>query len=173
MRIGYEERYLMTVLSTVMNQKATPEPMRQLDWNKMFRIADYHHVAHLVYYGIMGLDEAIPQSVRKRFFEKYLQGVHRVDRLGKAEKQLKSLLEKEKVNCFFLDYSETAKSYPIEEMCCREFIEVGSDKKGTGIIADKLRVRDFLERPTEDDGFLYYRIPGIKIFFYNLSLIHI
>lgn len=170
MRKGYEERYLMTVLSAVMNQKTTPEPMRQLNWDKMFRLADFHHVAHIVHYGIMGLNETIPQSVRRRFFEKYLEGVHRTERLRKGEKQIKSLMENEKINCFFLNYSETVKCYPIEEMCCREYVEIGTDKKGTALIADKLRIRDFIERPTEEDGYLYYRIPGVKVFFYNFNV---
>lgn len=170
MRKGYEERYLMTVLSAVMNQKATPEPMRQLNWDKMFRLADFHHVAHIVHYGIMGLNETIPQSVKRRFFEKYLESVYRTERLLKGEKQLRSLMENEKINCFFLNYSEAVKCYPIEEMCCREYIEIGTDKKGTSLIADKLRIRDFTERPTEEDGFLYYCIPGVKVFFYNFNI---
>ncbi|WP_313075003.1 nucleotidyltransferase family protein [Lacrimispora sp.] len=170
MRKGYEERYLIMILSSVMNQKTTPEPMRQLDWEKMFRLADFHHVAHVVHYGILGLNEIIPQSIRRRFFEKYLEAVYRTDRLRKAEKQLRSLMEKEKINCFFVDYAENVKSYPIEEMCCQEYIEMGSDKKGTGLIANKLRIRDFVEKPLEDEGFLYYRIPGIKVFFYNYNI---
>lgn len=170
MRKGYEERYLIMILSSVMNQKTTPEPMRQLDWEKMFRLADFHHVAHIVHYGILGLNEIIPQSIRRRFFEKYLEAVYRTDRLRKAEKQLRSLMEKEKINCFFVDYAENVSSYPIEEMCSQEYIEIGSDKKGTGLIADKLRIRDFMEKPIEEEGFLYYRIPGIKVFFYNYNV---
>lgn len=170
MRKGYEERYLIMILSSVMNQKTTPEPMRQLDWEKMYRLADFHHVAHIVHYGILGLNEIIPQAIRRRFFQKYLEAVYRTDRLRKAEKQLRSLVEKEKINCFFVDYAENVKSYPIEEMCCQEYIEIGTDKKGTGLIADKLRIRDFVEKPLEEEGFLYYRIPGIKVFFYNYNV---
>ncbi|KEZ88117.1 nucleotidyltransferase family protein [Lacrimispora celerecrescens] len=98
---GYEERYLMTLLSSVINQKESPAPLRYLNWEKMFRIADYHRVAHVVYYGIMGLDEEIPQSVRQRFFGKYLESVHRVERLRKAERQVQTLLERNGINCFF------------------------------------------------------------------------
>lgn len=170
MRKGYEERYLITVLSSVMNQRSTPEPMRQLNWEKMFHLADFHHVAHLLHYGIMGLEEEIPQLVRRRFFEKYLEAVYRTERLRKAEKQIRPLMERDKINCFFLNYSETVKCYPIEEMCCRESIEIGSDKKSTGLIANLLRIRDFVERPTEEQGNLYYQIPGVKVFFYNFNI---
>ena len=61
MKKGYEERYLINIISAVMNQKVTPEPFRQLNWEKLYRLADFHHVAHIVYYGIMGLNETIPQ----------------------------------------------------------------------------------------------------------------
>lgn len=98
---GYEERYLITLLSSVMNQKESPAPLRNLNWDKMFRLADYHRVAHVVYYGIMGLDEEIPQSIRQRFFGKYLESVHRVERLRSTEKQVQALLERNGINCFF------------------------------------------------------------------------
>ncbi len=81
---GYEERYLLIVLSAVMNQKPTPEPIRSLDWEKMFRLSDYHGVAHAVHYGILGLDQDIPQAVRQQFFDKYLESVYRVGRLQKS-----------------------------------------------------------------------------------------
>ena len=106
---GYEERYLILLLSAILNQKPSPEPLRHPDWDKMFRLADYHNVAHAVYYGIMGLEENIPQAIRQRFFEKYLEAVHRTDRLRAGEKQMLALLEQNKVNCFVLRYSDTVK----------------------------------------------------------------
>lgn len=113
---GYEERYLIILLSAVMNQKPSPEPIRSLDWEKMFRLADYHGVAHAVHYGVLGLDQEIPQTVRQQFFDKYLESVYRVGRLQKSETQLLALMEHEKINCFYLSYSDIVKNYPIEEM---------------------------------------------------------
>lgn len=170
MKKGYEERYLINIISAVMNQKVTPEPFRQLNWEKLYRLADFHHVAHIVYYGIMGLNETIPQPVRERFFQKYLEAVHRTERLRKGEKQLKDLMEYKQVSCFFMDYSEMVKKYPIGEMCCSEYIEIGTEKKSTDLISNILRVRDFQERPIQEEGYLYYRIPGIKVFFYNYNV---
>ncbi len=167
---GYEERYLITLLSAVMNQKASPEPMRQLDWEKMFHLADFHHVAHAVYYGIMGLEEDIPQAVRQRFFDKYLEAVFRTERLSAGEKQVRKLLERKGIDCFLLNYPDLVSCYPIEEMCCCEFIEIGTDKKYVRIMKDILEDQDFEERQTDERGQLYYRIPGIKVLCYNQSL---
>ena len=167
---GYEERYLMTLLSSVINQKESPAPLRYLNWEKMFRIADYHRVAHVVYYGIMGLDEEIPQSVRQRFFGKYLESVHRVERLRKAERQVQTLLERNGINCFFLNYSDFVKCYPIEEMCCREFIEIGTEKKYAQLIRTLLWDADFEERYSEIRGELYYRVPGNKVLCFNQTM---
>ncbi len=164
---GYEERYLITLLSAILNQRPTPELLRQPDWEKMFRLADYHNVAHAVYYGIMGLDESIPQAIRQRFFDKYLEAVHRTGRLRAGEKQVLALLERNNINCFVLRYSDIVKCYPIEEMCCREFIEIGTDKKNEWTIAKILEDADFGERKTEGRGHLYYRIPGTKVLCYN------
>ncbi len=167
---GYEERYLMTLLSSVINQKESPVPLRYINWEKMFRIADYHRVAHVVYYGIMGLDEEIPQSVRQRFFGKYLESVHRVERLRSTERQVQTLLERNGINCFFLNYSDFVKCYPIEEMCCREFIEIGTEKKYAQIIKTLLWDADFEERYTENRGELYYRVPGNKVLCFNQTM---
>lgn len=167
---GYEERYLITLLSAILNQKPSPEPLHQMDWEKLFRLADYHNVAHAVYYGIMGLDENIPKAIRQRFFDKYLEAVYRTDRLRAGEKQVMALLERNKVNCFVLRYADIVKCYPIEEMCCKEFIEIGADKKYGRSIAKTLQMADFEERQTEERGCLYYRIPGIKILYYTNSL---
>ncbi len=167
---GYEERYLMTLLSAVMNQKESPAPLRNLNWEKMFRLADYHRVAHVVYYGIMGLNEEIPQSIRQRFFGKYLESVHRVDRLRSTERQVQALLERNGINCFFLNYSDFVKCYPIEEMCCREFIQIGTEKKYVQAVRTLLWNADFEERYTEIRGELYYRVPGNKILCFNQTM---
>jgi len=167
---GYEERYLITLLSSVMNQKESPAPLRNLNWDKMFRLADYHRVAHVVYYGIMGLDVEIPQSIRQRFFGKYLESVHRVERLRSTEKQVQALLERNGITCFFLNYSDFVKCYPIEEMCCREFIEIGTEKKYAQIIRTLLWEADFEDRYTEIRGELYYRVPGNKVLCFDQTM---
>lgn len=167
---GYEERYLLILLSAVMNQKPSPEPIRSLDWEKMFRLADYHGVAHAVHYGILGLDQEIPQAVRQQFFDKYLESVYRVGRLQKSEMQLVALMERERINCFYLSYSDIVKNYPIEEMCCRESIEIGSSRKSTCLIWDILEKVDFEERRTDESGKLYYRIPGIRVLNFDYTL---
>lgn len=167
---GYEERYLMTLLSSVMNQKESPAPLRYLNWEKLFRIADYHHVAHVVHYGIIGLDEDIPQPVCQHFFDKYLESVHRIERLSSVEKQLQTIFEKREINCFFLKYSDIVKCYPVEEMCCRESVEIGLKRKDAPEVKSFFREADFEERYTEAPGQLYYKIPGSKVLCLNQTM---
>ncbi|WP_367569183.1 nucleotidyltransferase family protein [Lacrimispora sp.] len=167
---GYEERYLMTLLSSVMNQKEAPAPLRYLNWEKLFRIADYHRVAHIVHYGIMGLDEEIPQPVRQRFFDKYLESVHRIERLRSTEKQIETIFEKREIDCFFLSYSDIVKYYPVEEMCCREFVEIGLKKKDVQTVRAFFRGTDFEELHTEAYGELYYKIPGSRVSCFNHTM---
>ena len=167
---GYEERYLLLLLSAVMNQKPSPEPIRSIDWEKMFRLADYHGVAHAVHYGILGINQEISQTIRQQFFDKYLESVYRVGRLQKSELQLTALIGREKINCFYLSYVDTVKNYPIEEMCCRDSIEFGSSRKSIRMIWNILRKADFEERRTDEIGKLYYHIPGIKVLNFDYTL---
>ena len=161
---GYEERYLMALLSSVLNQKPSSEPLRRLDWEKLFHLADFHHVAHVAYYGIMGLEEEIPQAVRLRFFEKYREAVSRARNLKKGEQQVLAFLERNKIISFVLRYSYMASSYPIEEMCCTEFIEIGGEKKNIEAIGNGLKDMDFDEHQSGEAGNFYYQIPGILVF---------
>lgn len=167
---GYEERYLITLLSAVLNQTSAPEPIRQLDWDKMYRLADYHRVAHAVYYGIMGLEDNIPQTIRQRFFDKYLEAVYRTDRLRAGEKEVQNLMERVKINCFFLRYADTIQCFPVEEMCCCDSIQVGVDKKSIKLIGSVLEKADFEERNTDGHGCLYYRVPGIRVLCFHQNL---
>lgn len=165
---GYEERYLMLLLSSVMNKKTAPEPIRQLDWEKIFRLSDYHHVAHVVYYGIMGLDQNIPGKIQKRFFDKYLEAVFRTERLQAAEKEILTLMERGGINGFLLSYSNSISCYPIDEMCCLESIEIGLDKREVYRFERILEEADFEKRPIEEWGcHCYYRVPGNKVSFYD------
>lgn len=160
---GYEERFLIVLLSAVMNQRPSPDPIRPLDWEKMYRLADYHGVAHVVHYGVLGLDQNIPQAVRQQFFDKYLESVYRVDRLQKSAMQILALLNQEKIKCFYFSYSDIVRSYPIEEMCCCESIEIGTSKKNIRVIGEILNKVDFENRKNDEMGKVYYRIPGIKV----------
>lgn len=168
---GYEERYMMTLLSAVMNQKSAPEPLKRLNWDKMYRLADYHHIAHMIYYGIMGLKEELPQQTRQQFFEKYLEAVFRAERLQGAEKEIRTLLEREKLDCFIVDYTEAVKSYPIEEMCCCGTIEIGVERKKEGELRKILEEADFEKKKNvEERGYIYYRVPGIRVLSYDYRL---
>lgn len=168
---GYEERYLMTLLSSVMNQKAASPPLRRLNWDKMFRLSDYHHVAHAVYYGIIGLEGEIPQPIRQQFFDKYLESVFRTERLKAGEKEVKTLLERGKLNCFVLDYSDMVQSYPVEEMCCSGAIEIGIHRKISFPLKKLLEEADFEEqRYIEGQGHSYYRVPGFRVVSYDSNI---
>jgi hypothetical protein len=167
---GYEERYLMALLSSVLNQKPSSEPLRRLDWEKLFYLADFHHVAHVAYYGIMGLEEEIPRAVRQRFFEKYREAVSRASNLKKGEQKVLAFLERNKISSFVLRYSYMALSYPVEEMCCMEFIEIGVGKKNIEVIGNGLKDMDFEEHQSGEAGSFYYQIPGILVFCFSCDL---
>jgi len=167
---GYEERYLITLLSAVLNQTKTPEPIRQLDWEKLYRLADYHHVAHTAYYGIIGLEESIPQTVRQRFYERYHEVVFRNERLKDSEDWVGMLLERGSVNCFLIRYSDSAPNYPIEEMCCAEFIEVGIGKKSIKLVKNIFEKADLEMLSNDHSGQVFYRVPGIKVLCYNSNM---
>lgn len=51
----YEGRYLLSIVSSIINQTEIPHSVRRLDWENIYKMADYHKVAHVVYLATLGL----------------------------------------------------------------------------------------------------------------------
>ena len=67
----FEGRTLVGIVASIVRQDALHVMFNRLDWERMFRLADYHRVANIVYLGVLGKGDALPDRWRDRFFGRY------------------------------------------------------------------------------------------------------
>ena len=65
-----EGRALTGIVSSIIRQDTMKVPLSRLDWERMYRLADYHKVANIVHLGVLGYRESLPDKWRERFFER-------------------------------------------------------------------------------------------------------
>ena len=61
----------MGIVSSVVRQDDRRISFNRLDWERMYRLSDFHRVANIVYIGLLGYRETVPDKWRDRFFKRY------------------------------------------------------------------------------------------------------
>lgn len=159
----YEERYLLALVAAMINQTKSPQPARRIDWNTVFRLADYHQVANVAYYGLLGID-GIQQNWQARFYKRYLEYVNHINPLEQAELLVKEMMELYEVPAVVLAGAYGRDLYPVREMSCVERIDVLAQPGARQKLRKALEELDFEWRPGGDsESSLYYRVPGVSL----------
>ena len=52
-RLLFEGRSLVEIVASIIRQDDGHVPFNRLDWERMYRLADYHKVANTVYLGLL------------------------------------------------------------------------------------------------------------------------
>ena len=60
-RILYESRFLINMAASIVRQDDVRPIHGKMDWERMFRIADYNRIANLIYLGVLG-NENVPET---------------------------------------------------------------------------------------------------------------
>lgn len=163
----FETRYLLALLSAVVNEKKPPVSVRRVDWESLFKIADFQNVANVAYYGILALDDEIPDVWRERFFEKYQESVIESERLQSAIEVLTWQLERNKIDCVLLD-KVMSQCYTHPEMRRLDELEILTERRKERTINQLMESMDYEKKENrKHDGLLYSKVPGIQVMFYN------
>lgn len=70
-RIIFEGRFLVNLAGGIVRQDDLKAIHSRIDWEHMYRTADYHKIANVVYLGILGNGEKVPE----RWMERFLGGI--------------------------------------------------------------------------------------------------
>lgn len=111
----YEGRTLVGMVSSIIRQDALHILYSRLDWERMFRIADYHKVANIVYLSILGKGDALPDRWKDRFFERYQEALLFGENCDESLKELLMWLEMQEVSCIVLTSGSVRSFYQIPE----------------------------------------------------------
>ena len=164
-----ERRYLLLLVSAVMNQKKVPVMSGSLmPWGTIYRLADTSQVANVCWLGILGLSSEIDKSVKGMFYESYQRELKNVSTYQSAEEVLRWQLERKQIHFLILEGVDLRELYPQKEMRKMDCIRILVPKGELLRIDTMMRSMDYEPQENrEDDGILYYKIPGVFVMFYD------
>lgn len=170
-RLILEGRFLVNIAGAIIRQDALRPVRGNIDWERMFRFADYHRVANMVYLAMLGKGDNIPERWRDLFFDRYVQGLLYKDSCETAEQEILTLLDVSGIPCTVLESSRIHNLYQIQEMAYRNPLKlwIGKDNYSLvkGYMVDQGYVTTFTykgfgERMKHSSGFqleIYYELP--------------
>ena len=92
----YEGRMLVNMAASVMRQDDFKPLHGNLDWEKLFRVADYNKISNLIYLAILGNNEKMPERWKTRFYERYSDILKFNESCTEGEREILVLLELKK-----------------------------------------------------------------------------
>lgn len=171
-RNNFENKFLISVVGGVIRQDDLFPVRRQLNWDRLYHLADYHHVAGVVYLGMLGGSDMVPGVWKSRFFERYKEALHYQDIYEDAEAAILTVLNGKRVPACVLESSLIRRCYEITETADLSplrllFPDEASFRAGRGFLIDLGYETDqyypaFGEHMRGADDFqveIYYHLP--------------
>lgn len=170
-RLLFEGRSLVEIVASVIRQDDGHVPFSRLDWERMYRLADYHRVANTVYLGLLGHRETVPDRWRDRFFQRYQESLLFGENCQEALKEVLTWLDMREISCTVLVSESIRELYKLPETADNSPVQIFLDEdkyflaKGylidLGYETDKT-YKGFGERMRKVRGvtiILYHRLP--------------
>ncbi len=170
-RILFEGRFLVNLVGGIVRQDDLKAIHSRIDWEHMYRTADYHRIANIVYLGILGNGEKVPERWMERFFGRYQEALFYSDTSENAEREILTLLDMMEIPCIILATSRIRLLYQIQEMSANNPLRLKLDEesysRAKGFLVDlgyetKQIYKGYGERMERATGFcveLYYKLP--------------
>ncbi len=115
-RSFYEGRLIVNIVGGIMRQDHLfPVHSKKLNWERIYRTADYHEVANIVYLGILGASEEMDPFWKEKFFESYRTAMRMNDTCSGEEAAVLGMLDRIAVQCVILGSSSIREFYEIPE----------------------------------------------------------
>lgn len=171
---SYEVKCLLELLCALVKQKELPKWKRHPDWGSLYKLSDYHNVANIVYYGLLGMDYEELKPWKKKFEERYHQAVLSEEYYSGVLPLVVNTLEQYKIHCMVLQGYIMRHFYPQPDMRFTSSVRILIDKGREEALKKAMAYLDFEEQESPVEGELrYYKIPGVLlVFLTELSFIN-
>ncbi|MCI8513216.1 MAG: nucleotidyltransferase family protein [Lachnospiraceae bacterium] len=167
-RVLFEGRFLVSMISTMIQKDTLQVRYGRMDWERMFRIADYHRVANIIYLGLLGNGGRVPERWMNRFFERYQESLLGGENCEAGEREILTLLDMERIPCVVLSSSTTRGLYEIRETADMSPLRLYLSPDGYSLVKGFLidlgyeTIRNYPEF-----GERMYRISGLSVDIYH------
>lgn len=170
-RLLFEGRSLVGLVSSVIRQDDGRISFNRLDWERMYRLADYHKVANTAYLGLLGYRESLPDKWRDRFFQRYQESLLFGENCDEQFKEVLTWLDMRGISCTVLVSEAMRGFYKVAETADNSPVQIYLDEDkyylAKGYLIDlgyetDTTYKDFGERMKKVNGLviiLYYRLP--------------
>ena len=136
----FDGRSLVGIVSSIIRQDTLHVNFNRLDWERMYRIADYHKVANIVYLGILGYREVLPEKWQERFFNRYQKSLQFGENYRESIKEVLTWLDTRNISCTILTSEVIREFYRIPEAAdtspLRIYLDEGSYSLAKGYLID-------------------------------------
>ncbi len=157
-------RYLLDLLAAIVNQDEVPRTQIPPLWDYIYKIADYHDVANVVYYAILGLESGKSKSWRKPFENRFHDAVFGEERFSAAIKDVLALFEERKIHCLMISDYKMREYYPQKEMRFLKNVKILVEPESLEEVKEALKYLDFEQKEVEEeDVSVFYKIPGVTL----------
>lgn len=128
-RLIFEGRFLVNLSGAIIRQGDLRPARGQVDWERMYRVADYHKIANIVYLALLGSGKKIPERWQEAFTERYHQSLQYGDDCSESEKEILTLLDMKKVPCLVLESCEIRNLYQMPETAANGPLKILLDEE--------------------------------------------
>ncbi|WP_302162818.1 nucleotidyltransferase family protein [uncultured Fusobacterium sp.] len=167
-KLNSNEKYIITLLRSVLNNSIPPEKPEDVSFEKVYSIAKYHNIANMLFYAINKLEKKPNSEIFKRWKERYYKGISR-DLIQKSElEKILNIFEKNQIKNIVLKGFELKKLYPKSDMRFMSDIDILISKKNAekvSLIMNELGYKTMSYGKEKDD--IYFKEPIMNVEIHN------
>lgn len=161
-------RSLQGIVSSIIRRTDLHLTHSRVDWERMYRMADYHKVANIVYLGTLGSGDAIPAKWKERFSVRYQEALLYGTEYQNAIHEMLTWMDTRNISCTVLCSEGIRDLYAVSEMADCTPLTICLDEKNYSLVRGYLIDLGYeTEQAYEGEGERLARPEGIYITLYQ------
>ncbi len=165
-----ESKYLFSTMAAILNDRKPMSSLNRVNWGTIFRLSNFHKIANILYYAILGSDENMSKDVRKGFYIAFNEALLSHDRVSRVQSALFWKMDSEGIGLVVFRGADFNELYPFKEMGLADSLEVYVLDAEKTKVDELMKELDFTPSPIKSgDCIVYSRNPKceIRVFFGN------
>ncbi|MDP4152620.1 MAG: nucleotidyltransferase family protein [Bacillota bacterium] len=160
-----EKKYLIYLLSSIINDFDPDPPPEDLDWSKLYAIAEKHKISNMIYYGISKLDSFSmpPNDIFTKFFIDYKKAVAKEAVQHAEVENIKRIFEKNNIDYIVLKGYILKSLYPCPDMRQMADIDILIKDKDLKKINNIMIKLGYIKKDSCNYHEAYQKIPYMNI----------